>query len=115
MLATVANGCSNVAEKNIVVLQTVSAGEVQLQPEKVLLYPNPSADKLYLELLEPVAGNPQIAIYDLLGRSIMLPGKAANQQDGVLQLDISTLPPSVYIVHLNLDDRRFWTGKFVKK
>ena len=115
MLASIANGCSNVAEKSIVVLQTVSAGEVQLAPEKVLLYPNPSADKLYLELLEPGAGNPQVAIFDLLGRSVLLPGKAANNQDGVLQLDISTLPPSVYIVHLNLDERRFWTGKFVKK
>ena len=114
LLAGVADGCSNIAEKTIVVLQTVSASEAYIAPERVTLYPNPAGNTLLLEFLDPVPDNLDVSIFDLLGRAVRLPNQATFT-DGVMQLDVSTLPPSVYMVQLSANANFRWAGKFVKK
>ena len=114
LLARAADGCSNITEKTIVVLQTVSANDVTVTPEKVSLFPNPAADKLMVEFLEPMPNDLKISIFDVLGRSVRLPDETVAEGE-VIQLDISALTPGVYMVQLRSNDHFRWTGKFVKK
>jgi bacillopeptidase F len=114
MIAAVADGCSNIAEKTIVVLQTVSANEVQTAPEKVSLYPNPATGQLFVEFSDPIPNDLQVSVFDMLGRNFRLPNNPVSGTE-VMQFDISTLPPGVYIVQLSSNGLFWWSGKFVKK
>lgn len=112
--ASVAGGCSNFAEKTIVVLQTVSTGAPKEIPAQVALFPNPASGQLFLEFGETIPEGLQIRIFDMLGRAILLVNKVTFT-DKVAQVDISSLPPGMYTVQAGSDDQFNWAGKFVKK
>lgn len=113
LLASTANGCSNVTEKNIVVLQTSSASGPKVADEKVLMFPNPATDELMLGFLNGTPKGLGISLSDLLGRNIR-PLSNAVYSNETIRLDIAALPPGVYIVHLSAEGASYWSGKFVK-
>lgn len=113
LLASTADGCSNVTEKNIVVLQTVSASDPKLADEKVLMFPNPATDELMLGFLNGVPKGLDVSLNDLLGRNIQMSNSTAYSGETV-RLDVSALPPGVYIVQLRAEGSLYWSGKFVK-
>lgn len=115
LTSTVADGCSNIAEKNIVVLQTSSASDFPGNVSgSVSLYPNPATDEILLAFREVTHASWSIRISDLLGRNIQSVHNAGVSTDGMLRLDIAKIPPGVYVVFLQADAQPYWSGKFVK-
>lgn len=112
--ASVADGCSNFAEKTIVVLQTVSTGTPKEMPALVALFPNPASGQLFLDFGTLVPDGLRISIFDMLGRVVLQTNKITFT-DKVAQVDIASLPPGVYTVQANGDEQFNWAGKFVKK
>ncbi|MBK9337531.1 MAG: S8 family serine peptidase [Lewinellaceae bacterium] len=117
LISATANGCSNVAEKTITVLQTSSARELPGNAaDNVALFPNPATDEVLLAFVDERApANVDIRVSDLLGRNVRTLNHAARSADGLLRVDVATLPPGVYAVLLHTDGRPYWSGKFVKK
>ncbi|MFN0015804.1 MAG: S8 family serine peptidase [Saprospiraceae bacterium] len=113
LISVFANGCSNIAEKNIVVLQTSSASDLPGNvANSVSLYPNPATDELVLAFAENSPTNVDIRVSDLLGRTL----RAIDGTGGsALRIDVSDLPVGMYSVLLYADGNPYWAGKFVKK
>lgn len=112
--STDASGCSNFAEKTIVVLQTVSTDAPKDVPALVALFPNPASGQLFLEFGASIPDGLQISVFDMLGRAVLLVNKV-NFVGQTAQVDISSLPPGVYTVQASGDEQFNWAGKFVKK
>lgn len=116
LISTVADGCSNVAEKNIVVLQTSSASELPGNAaNNVVLFPNPATDEILLAFEKKISATWSIRINDLLGRDVRTINNAGMSTDGTLRVDVSQLPSGVYVVFLQTDGQPYWSGKFFKK
>ncbi|MCW5924060.1 MAG: S8 family serine peptidase [Saprospiraceae bacterium] len=114
LIVNASNGCSNIAEKDIVVLQTSSTAAPSGMSGRVELFPNPAADEVTLRFLEQMPKNMEISVSDMLGRNTRR-FNSANYSDSVVRMDIATLPAGVYIVQVRADDNYFWSGKFVKE
>lgn len=116
LISTTASGCSNVAEKTITVLQTSSAPVLPGNAaDNVALFPNPATNEVLLAFVdERVPANIDIRVSDLLGRNVRTLNNVARSADGLLRVDVATLPPGVYAVLLHADGRPYWSGKFVK-
>jgi PKD repeat protein len=112
--STDASGCSNFAEKTIVVLQTVSTDAPKDVPALVALFPNPASGQLFLEFGTSIPDGLQISVFDMLGRAVLLVNKV-NFVGQTAQVDISSLPPGVYTVQASGEEQFNWAGKFVKK
>lgn len=68
-----------------------------------VLYPNPAADKVYLELdLAETADHVQVVLFDATGKSLFI-RQYRHLSDAVLEFDISTLPAGPYTLHLNTE------------
>jgi len=85
----------------------VGATEHSLPVRKIIVYPNPARDHIYLHLDNEISKAVMADIYSLDGRSmksINLKGRGENI------VDISALPEGVYI--LNISDSNFASLKF---
>ncbi len=78
--------------------------------ESILLYPNPSSEKVYFEI--PNLQNAQIQVYDKLGRRVMVPFKNSDNQ---YELDILEIPSGLYTVHIQSNHKQSFVGKFMKQ
>lgn len=115
LIAGTADGCTNVAEKTIVVLQTSSASHLPgLATENVALFPNPAAHEVWLAFFEERPAATDVRITDLLGRQVYLQNRAALSAEGLLRIDVAALPAGVYAVLLHVEGRPYWSTKFVK-
>lgn len=116
LISAVSNGCSNVAEKNIVVLQTSSASDLPGNLSgNVLLYPNPANEEVVLAISEFEPGALELGIIDLLGRTVRSVSTAGFTADKMLRIDVANLPSGMYTVLLSLQGKPYWSGKFFKK
>jgi len=115
LISAIADGCSNIAEKNIVVLQTSSASNLPgNKANSVALYPNPAGEEVLLAFAENQAGAVDIRVMDLLGRTTRTIQNAGVAADKALRVDVATLPTGMYTVLISLEGRPYWSGKFLK-
>jgi len=76
----------------------------------LLLYPNPSGDKVQVKLPETIAGEAVLTISDLSGREI----ETVTVNNNPLVLDISRYAPAIYIAKLSANNCQY-VGKIIKK
>ncbi|MCS7035299.1 MAG: S8 family serine peptidase [Saprospiraceae bacterium] len=117
LIVGTADGCSNVAEKDIVVRNTVSASEV-LQPRMGLsLFPNPVGDQINI-VLQGVTALPSdlaLVIVNALGQIVFHLPRAAFGPDGRCALEVSALPPGYYAVLVRAEGYGWATATFARQ
>jgi hypothetical protein len=72
------------------------------------IYPNPCSDVLYINTSNLNSEHCYIRLYNLNGQELLNEWKISNNQS-VLSIQVSTLPPGVYILQLISD------GKYIMK
>ncbi len=113
LLATTANGCSNGAEKLIIVQPATDASEVVLGREQAILFPNPTTGDLQIAFEDGYAPeNADVRMFDLLGKTVFVKRNAV--QGSNAQLNVAALTSGIYFVNVELNGKLVWRGKFVK-
>jgi len=103
------NGDSGFIYSNIVAINGVEALPFRM-------YPNPAANKLWIDVAPKHSGNFSIMIYDLAGKIMQQQSASCTQHMHVMQsINISNLAAGLYQVKILLPDKTFLTGKFIKK
>ena len=75
---------------------------------KLLLYPNPASNQLTIDNLQFTNKLFTVTIYDVLGKAHLM------QNTNSSTIDISTLTPGLYVLHLQQGDKIYY-GRFVKE
>ena len=93
------------------------AGVKLLEYEEITLnhvFPNPTTDVLKLDYALEVEGEVVIAIYDMLGRQVLV--EKYNQEDGVqkVALDVSNLQAGTHILQIRTEEEMV-VEKFIKR
>lgn len=115
LVSAISNGCSNVAEKNIVVLQTSSASDLPgNKANSVALYPNPAGAEVVLAFAENQPGAVDVRVLDLLGRTTRTILNAGITADKAIRIDVANLPTGMYTVLIFQEGVPYWSGKFFK-
>ena len=81
-----------------------------------MLYPNPAADEINLNLYNEKYKKAQVTIYDMVGRKVISPFELNNTQNRFTKaIDIVQFKPGAYIIEVIMDNRQKVTAKFVKQ
>ncbi len=95
-------GCGTLATQTINVMESPTAlPDLAVLDWKV--YPNPFREKLVLEIGNPTFQTARVYIYDLLGNLVL--EQTLPVMSDSFQLDLSSLPTSLYILRLDLDEQ----------
>ncbi|MCS6929711.1 MAG: S8 family serine peptidase [Saprospiraceae bacterium] len=100
LVATTANGCSNVAEKEIIVRKVVSLFDVPGLVARLTLFPNPASEQINL-MLEGATIPPdrvEITVFDARGLAVINQSEVELHQGSYHTLDISLLPAGHYAI-----------------
>ena len=79
--------------------------------KNILLYPNPVRDLLNVDFGNESYQNSSYSLYDAQGK-LLKAGKLAQKKT---ELNMTTLPASVYIIQIFQDNRNIKTFKIIKK
>jgi hypothetical protein len=82
---------------------TLTATAVHAGLSSILVYPNPTADRIYIKIEKTFNAE----LFDLTGRKI--------QQTNQKQLDMSSLSSGVYILNLTTENNKIQSFKILKK
>lgn len=80
------------------------------ETSSLVVYPNPTDNLLFVELLNSSIEN--VLIYDLQGRVVE---SAMSLKDGFTIVNVSTIPAGVYLIHVTDEQGSLYYQKFVKK
>lgn len=83
-----------------------------LDKNKVLIYPNPTADQLNIDYYFKTEGQTTIRIVSIIGKVIK--SQVVNNQSGYLNFNVSDLEKGVYIIEMRDDKGESETQRFVK-
>ncbi|MBL7692883.1 MAG: T9SS type A sorting domain-containing protein [Flavipsychrobacter sp.] len=78
---------------------------MQLAAQGLRMQPNPTTGSVTVSAGVPIQS---VVIYNLLGQVVVQRAGSGKQQQ---QVDVSTLPPGMYIVRVNV----VWTARLVKE
>ncbi len=105
LIATTADGCSNVGQKNIAVLNSVSAGEAARRQGQLVLFPNPAGQQLNVVLSgTEVPISAEVVVFNALGQVIMQHTGVTFSPEGRWVLDVSPLPTGHYALVVRAAD-----------
>ncbi|MGC4130469.1 MAG: T9SS type A sorting domain-containing protein [Bergeyella sp.] len=90
---------------------TLATDDVSAEKKEILLYPNPVQDLLYVDFGKEAAGNSSYQLFDAQGKLV----KQGNLNQKKNELDMRTLPQSIYIIKIVEDDKNVKTFKIIKK
>jgi len=79
-----------------------------IQPQLVSVHPNPASNQLTIDNLQLTNKPFTLTVYDVLGKVHLM------QNTNASNIDISTLTPGLYVLHLQQDDKIYY-GRFVKE
>ncbi|MDB3927083.1 T9SS type A sorting domain-containing protein, partial [Flavobacteriales bacterium] len=99
-------GCSSMSSNSILFGPATSVEERVV--EDVSVYPNPARNLININTPDVYSKNFKVELYDNLGRLI----KAA---DNALQLDISSLEPSLYNLIIKFESGEVWNTVLIKQ
>ena len=91
------------------VASTIAENEKNKSEAKLVVYPNPTSNKLNVDLMLPKKEESLLSIVDIMGKSII---KANLGSDRFFQLDIEALKPGVYFVIVTNESGR-WIEKII--
>ncbi len=91
----------------------VGIPEESMENAQLTLYPNPTANSLWLESRHPNARFEEVKVFDASGRLMQLPFTAKSESR--LTLDVESLSEGIYFIHIQLSSGAFVLKKFVKE
>ncbi|MBD8082970.1 T9SS type A sorting domain-containing protein [Chryseobacterium caseinilyticum] len=101
------NGIDTHTSTPVLVFQcSLSTSENDKDFSNIVLYPNPTVDKISWALNIPIE---KVTIYDMSWRKIL----SKNSPENVI--DVSNLPNGAYMIKLESKDKSIYNSKFVKK
>ena len=86
---------------------TVTSQRPKIAPQDWNVYPNPTEQKVFLDLPSSVSGTIQITLLDIHGRQVLQRSLRALGQTENVELDISHVTPGMYQLHVLAED---WQG-----
>jgi subtilisin family serine protease len=115
LIAATANGCSNVAEREVVVLKNVSLDEAFAWPVRLQLYPNPARQHIRVNYpADGPIGSAEVWIINALGQIVSQYRVAMPWPDDGYSFDVSTLPAGHYTIQVRLDGRLWGAAAFAR-
>ncbi len=81
------------------------------QLESINVFPNPTKDRLFVEVPNNYLGDYMISIFDLLGNEVF---KEHHKQVERIVINTSSLPPNLYVLRVRLNNE-LYTMKFIKE
>ncbi len=97
---------------NIVAIKGLKPTQLQL----VNVYPNPTVNKLNVNIESPVTENITLFVTDMAGKTLMNLRKAVAVGDNIFELNVSTLPTGSYLIKaICANGCETTTAKFVKQ
>ena len=77
--------------------------------EELIVYPNPTGRQtLKIRLnLQPTVGRSSMKLFSIRGDEVLTLDRFEGLDSGLIQLDISAVPPGLYFLHLNIDGTRY--------
>ena len=93
----------------------VSGIEQDIAPSKAMVYPNPVADKLYIETSLQTAQNSTIQIIDETGKLVSSTNQSLPAGQQTVEIDAASLHNGIYFVKIQLlKDHQTLEARFVK-
>ncbi len=81
--------------------EITSSEDIELEESAISLFPNPAGESIIIRSTIENAGETQISIVDIMGRSVMV--KTVNNLEKETMLDISALSAGSYILNIKSD------------
>ncbi len=104
------NGCFG--QSNTLNIVTIGVKSIQ-ELGSIKAYPNPTSNKVFVEIKLPNLEKATIVVYDMLGRELI--HRQLNTTTATIeQLDISAFPEATYLIKVQVDKHTIWTNKIVK-
>jgi predicted esterase len=82
---------------------------------KIRTYPNPAVSTLTVEMPDSAVGKAVIHVYDMNGRIMKNLSTQKNQLLLREQIDVSNLPPGVYLLEINVNNISRLNSRFIKQ
>ena len=87
----------------------IEYGSLATTPEEIIIFPNPTRDKLYARIISGLSPNTILKIYTAFGQEILLKTKFLSEGD-YIEINTSSLAPGIYFLVLD-----YYTGRVVKR
>lgn len=81
----------------------------------ITLFPNPANQNITISCVSPGIDNIEIKLYNATGAEVMKFNESTRNDVFTKTIDISTLPPGIYLVNLRSLNKWNHTSKFIKK
>ena len=79
------------------------------------IYPNPVQDYLNISYnVTEFSNNFNIEVIDIMGRIIQLLDYNTKNNEGILKLNLTNVPPGIYFCTINSDNKEVFTFKLIK-
>ena len=97
-------GCGPIISENITVTYTNSVIDISMA-DKIKIYPNPTSDKIYLEIMDIDTKNYDISIINLIGETLYT---EKVKWDGISrkEMDLSGFAKGVYFINITINNQR---------
>ncbi len=104
LIATSRNGCASSATMTITVDEDIDTSvETLLNSDDLMIYPNPTSDRLTIELEEAVAVS--WVLFDALGRQLRVQNTPTVEQR--FELDLTNLPDGIYYLSVQVGEQQY--------
>ena len=104
------NGC--ILTSAPVLITVTVTGIMEFKNREVTVYPNPASDRIRIHLQSGLPGRCSYSIANMLGRRVAAGEMEPEKTPGGAEINISQLPPGVYLLNLRAGGGNF-QGKFV--
>ncbi|NUO00361.1 MAG: T9SS type A sorting domain-containing protein, partial [Saprospiraceae bacterium] len=105
------NGC--ISLDTFVVDRLTNASEPEAD-YKLLLYPNPAGDEVYLQVAGEKAANLEVTLLDFDGRLLRQPVQVFSARH-TFNLQVSDYPSGIYVARIIIDDQVMWRRVVVER
>ncbi|HZK65776.1 MAG TPA: PKD domain-containing protein, partial [Puia sp.] len=101
-------GASSTATTKVTVMQ----GSVLF--DRLVIYPNPAHDVVNGRIISSVMGTVRVSIYDMNGRQVLTDQIEKSGDEVDKTFNISQLASGMYMIHINIGNRKTMIKKFIK-
>ncbi len=77
----------------------------------ITVYPNPASDEVYIQSLQPSKDISEITLIDMLGQQADV--TPVQQPGNRFKLDLASVPPGTYVLHITINTRQYVYFKIV--
>ncbi len=93
---------------------TISVDKGSGVQDQLLMYPNPAHDVINGKISSQVTGTIKVSVYDMNGRLVISDQSEKSYDVLIKTLNISTLANGMYMIQINIANRKTMVAKFIK-